>query len=45
MPVLVGSILQSLPALGNVAGIAGFLFLVFGIIGMNLFGGVRATYL
>ena len=41
MPVLVGSILQSLPALGNVAGIAAFMFLVFGIIGMNLFGGVR----
>ena len=42
MPVLVGSILQSLPALGNVAGLSAFLFLVFGIIGMNLFKGVRA---
>ena len=28
MPVLVGSILQSLPALGNVAGLSGFFFLV-----------------
>merc|ERR1719310_2495659 len=40
MPVLVSSILQSMPALGNVAGLTVFLFLVFGIIGMNLFGGV-----
>ena len=39
MPVLVSSILQSLPALGNVAGLTFFLFLVFGIIGMNLFQG------
>ena len=39
MPVLVGSILQSLPALGNVAGLSAFLFLLFGIIGMNLFKG------
>ena len=40
MPVLVSSILQSLPALGNVAGLSAFLFLVFGIVGMNLFKGV-----
>ena len=40
MPVLVGAILQSMPALGNVAGLAMFIFLVFGIIGMNLFKGV-----
>ena len=39
MPVLIGSILQSLPALGNVAALSGFLFLIFGIIGMNLFRG------
>ena len=39
MPVLVGSILQSLPALSNVAGLSVFLFLVFGIVGMNLFKG------
>ena len=41
MPVLVGSILQSLPPLMTVAGISGFFFLVFGILCMNLFKGVR----
>ena len=41
MPVLVGSILKSLPALGNVAGLMAFVFLVFGIVGFNLFKGVR----
>ena len=40
MPVLIGSILQSLPALGNVAALSAFLFLIFGIIGMNLFKGL-----
>ena len=40
MPVLVGSILQSMPALGNVAGLMGFVFLIFGIVGFNLFKGV-----
>ena len=40
MPVLVGSILKSMPAMGNVAGLAGFILLVFGIVGMNLFKGV-----
>lgn len=40
MPVLVGSILQSLPALGSVVGLTAFFFVVFGIVGMNLFGGV-----
>ena len=43
MPVLVGSILQSLPALGSVVGLTGFFFIVFGIVGMNLFSGVRAA--
>ena len=43
MPVLVGSILKAVPALGNVAGLTGFLFLIFGIVGMNLFKGVRAN--
>ena len=41
MPVLVGSILQSLPPLANVAGVSFFFFAVFGIVGMELFGGVR----
>ena len=41
MPVLVGSILQSLPPLANVAGVTTFFFVVFGIVGMELFGGVR----
>ena len=40
MPVLVGSILQSMPALGNVGALAGFIFLVFGIVGMELFKGI-----
>ena len=39
MPVLVGSILQSMPALGNVGALAGFIFLVFGIVGMELIKG------
>ena len=43
MPVLVGSILQSLPALGSVVGLSGFFFIVFGIVGMNLFSGVLAA--
>jgi hypothetical protein len=42
MPVLIGSIMQSLPPLGNVGALSAFLFLIFGIIGMNLFKGVRA---
>ena len=41
MPVLISSILQSLPALGTVTALTAFFFLVFGIIGMNLFKGVR----
>ena len=40
MPVLVSSILQSLPALTSVALLLAFVFTIFGIVGMNLFGGV-----
>jgi len=40
MPVLVGSILQAIPALGSVAGLTGFFFLIFAIVGMALFKGV-----
>ena len=40
MPVLVGSILQAIPALGNVAGLSAFFFLIFAIVGMALFKGV-----
>ena len=40
MPVLVNSILQSLPALGTVAGLAIAFFLVFGIIGVSFFKGI-----
>ena len=43
MPVLIGSILKSMPALGNVAALSAFLFLIFGIVGLNLFKGVRAA--
>ena len=44
MPVLVGSILQSLPPLINVASVTGFFFIVFGIIGTELFGGVGTAF-
>ena len=40
MPVLVGSILQSLPPLGTVVGLTFFFFIVFGIVGVELFKGV-----
>ena len=40
MPVLVGSILKSLPALGNVGLMSTFTFVIFGIVGMNLFRGL-----
>ena len=43
MPLLVSSIFKSLPALGNVAGLMVFIFVIFGIIGFNLFKGVH-TY-
>ena len=44
MPVLVGSILQSIPPLANVAGVTTFFFVVFGIVGEEVFGGVRVPY-
>ena len=40
MPVLVESILASIPALTNVMYLAAFIFLIFGMVGMNLFKGV-----
>ena len=40
MPVLVGSLFKAIPALGNVTVLAGMIFTVFGIVGMNLFHGV-----
>ena len=33
MPVLIGSIFKSIPALGNVSGLCSFIFLIFGIVG------------
>ena len=39
MPVLIGSIFKSIPALGNVAGLCSFIFLIFGIVGEELFEG------
>ena len=41
MPVLVNSMLQSFPPLVTVLGITFFFFLVLGIVGMNMFQGVR----
>ena len=40
MPLLVGTILRSLPALGSVVGLTGFIFTTFGVVGFNLFKGV-----
>ena len=40
MPVLVGSIFKSIPKLGHVLSITAFIFLLFGILGFNLFRGV-----
>ena len=40
MPVLVGSIFKSLPALANVGGIAAFFFIIYAIVGVELFKGV-----
>ena len=40
MPTLVQSILKSIPALGNVAGLTAFILSMFGIVGMELFHGV-----
>ena len=39
MPVLVASIMSVFPKLGNVGALCGFIFLVFGIVGMELFKG------
>jgi hypothetical protein len=39
MPVLIASIFKSIPQLGSVAGLCGFLFLIFGIVGEELFEG------
>ena len=39
MPLLVQWILSVLPKMGNVLGLGGFVFLVFGIVGMELFKG------
>ena len=39
MPVLVSSILDVMPKMGNVLMLCGFVFLVFGIVGMELFKG------
>ena len=39
MPVLIGSIMQAMPKLGNVVALCGFIFLVFGIVGMEVFKG------
>ena len=39
MPVLIGSIFKSIPPLGNVAGLCSFIFLIFGIVGEELFEG------
>eukprot|EP00931_Biecheleriopsis_adriatica_P119863 TRINITY_DN9503_c0_g1_i1.p1 TRINITY_DN9503_c0_g1~~TRINITY_DN9503_c0_g1_i1.p1 ORF type:complete len:1886 (-),score=426.27 TRINITY_DN9503_c0_g1_i1:127-5784(-) len=40
MKVLVNTVISSVPRLGNVTAVAGFLFLVFGIIGVSLMSGV-----
>ena len=39
MPVLISSIFAAIPPLGNVVGLASFLFLIFGIVGEELFEG------
>ena len=39
MPALVESILFALPKLGNIVGLCAFTFLLFGIVGAQLFGG------
>jgi len=39
MPVLIASIFAAIPQLGCVIGLAGFLFLIFGIVGEELFSG------
>ena len=44
MPVLVGAILTSIPKLVNVAALCAFIFLVFGIVGMELFKGKHVKW-
>ena len=39
MPVLISSIMAAMPKLGNVVALCGFIFLVFGIVGMEIFKG------
>ena len=39
MPQLMAAIMAAMPKLGNVVGLCGFIFLVFGIVGMELFKG------
>ena len=39
MPVLIGSIFKAIPQLGSVAGLCSFIFLIFGIVGEELFEG------
>ena len=39
MPTLVQSILSSLPRVGNVLALCGFIFLVFAIVGVEAFKG------
>ena len=40
MPVLIGSIVKAFPKLADVAILSAFIFLIFGIVGMNLFNGI-----
>ena len=45
MPVLVSSVLAAVPKLGNVAGVCSFIFVVFGIVGLEVFKGtLHCTY-
>ena len=39
MPAMISSIMAAMPKLGNVVALCGFIFLVFGIVGMELFKG------
>ena len=39
MPVLIGAIFKAIPQLGSVAGLCAFIFLIFGIVGEELFEG------
>ena len=44
MPTLISSIFKSIPPLGSVAGLCAFLFLIFGIVGEELFEGSLHWY-